>query len=185
MSLDNDAPRSAQAPAFFEISDATQLLNRLRTATDSLIPLSRMCLIVTLMNVAFAFFSVASIRIIVRLNDQGILLLSAIVGTLVIAAVIVLFNFDQRRKSGDAIFQELSDELEWSPHQTYSLASPPTRSYDGANELPRATVRLAVREYLLASALPFASREGGVRSYLAVNVTLSFGLLVLLALRLL
>lgn len=88
-----------------------------------------------------------------------------------------LLRFDRLAQSGDALVQELSDELEWEPPtHRYSLESRYLASKNEAEAArarrPGLRWRLAFREFALASRLPFGTSRSSGALYMAVNVVL-------------
>jgi hypothetical protein len=162
--------------------DVAMLLSRLMESTNRLRILARFCALITLCNFLMTMFSglVASSRSEVRSDFVAQV---GIMGFFVaLGALFFLYLFDQGRKLGDAVFQELSDELEWSPYQKSATNKFAISRPAGIADVPRATVRLSVREFLLASTLPLVEREGSVRIYLLVNIACSIAVVVLLTL---
>jgi len=77
------------------------------------------------------------------------------------------FIFDRLTASGEALYQEISDELEWQIKATEDTVEPNKVS---TKERPGLAIRLTMREYVLATRLAFVPGPYGVRYYLVINL---------------
>lgn len=162
------------------VSDAEVLLKRLEHLTNQLRNLGKFCGLTTLASFLPLIF--ASLLAGVGGGPPDLAGQVVLFGVaLAIAAIFFLYLFDQKRKIGDIVFQELSDELEWSPYQRGSTNKFATSKPPGSADVPRAAVRLSVREYLLASTLPLVERENSVRVYFMLNVVCMVAIILLIA----
>jgi hypothetical protein len=90
-----------------------------------------------------------------------------------ISAVLVmlgLIGFDRDRRRGNSIFEEVSDELQWS---VLTRASEPPR------QRPDLAIRIALRGFNDASKLPITRGYRGVQIYGIVNVLLLLAVVAL------
>lgn len=166
-----------------DTDDQQLLLARLEEVSRRLFMLNRNCAVSTFGNVLLGLLSIVAIGWMYRLSALMPLYISVFNLYVAVVSIFLLYRFDHLRKLGDAIFQELSDELEWSPYQRNAKTNWSSTKPPGTLEVPRAKIRLAFREFLLSSTLPLAGREGGVRNYLLINVVSTFSVLILMALK--
>src|SRR5204863_291803 len=78
--------------------------------------------------------------------------------------LVFLFAYDNLKKRGDAIFEELSDELQWRLVPGNETITPKSR--------PRLDTRIAMREYILSTDLPLTRGKSGMQLYFALSVFL-------------
>jgi hypothetical protein len=82
--------------------------------------------------------------------------------------LIALLRFDRRRRRGDAVFEELSDELQWYVKNS-------TTGEASGRYRPDITVRRAMREFVASSTLPLTKNyTSGIIFYLGLNALISF-----------
>lgn len=88
----------------------------------------------------------------------------------------LLMIFERLSKRGDALMQEISDELEWRPLNPETSASdspqPKFPSPRRVTSRPAMRWRLAFREFALASRLPFSNSRSSTAVYLIINIFL-------------
>lgn len=88
----------------------------------------------------------------------------------VILVVVGLIEFDRERRQGNSIFEEVSDELQWSV-----LA----RARDAPRQRPDLNIRIALRRFNDASRLSMVPGDRGVPVYAIVNLLLLLGTVAL------
>jgi hypothetical protein len=81
------------------------------------------------------------------------------------STIALLGTFEVLRKRGDAIFQEMSDELQWH------VGRPDAR--DAPRERPLFDVRVALRTFSAAADLPLIPGRYGGAVYAAVNLAVA------------
>jgi len=96
-------------------------------------------------------------------GGQSSLLLSIIV--LAMANIAALGFFESLRKRGDAIFQELSDELQWHVGRPSGEGVPQNR--------PLLEARIAMRTFSVAAELPLVPGRFGGAVYAILNLWLA------------
>lgn len=75
----------------------------------------------------------------------------------------LLYLYDDRRKRGEVLFEEISDELEWYV----------SNDKDNVNlKRPQIGARIALRSFTKTTDLPFVSGKIGILFYLTLNITL-------------
>lgn len=80
----------------------------------------------------------------------------------------MLFKWDRRRRYGMALFEEISDEVEWA-HRTHRVVSSGLISYPIPPDIPTRTplgVRRTLRKFLNAATLPLVPSSSGASLYL-------------------
>lgn len=87
---------------------------------------------------------------------------SSLVGSSVsfVFLIIALFAYDQLKRRGDVIFEELSNELQWSLDQ------------DVQRKAASLDIRVLMRHYVFSSDLPLTRGPYGMGLYLALGVIL-------------
>lgn len=86
--------------------------------------------------------------------------------------------FDSAKKKGDAVFKELSDELQW--YVRYGSNEKSTKAEPNASIRPDIRTRIVLREYASSTALPLlSSGANGPAIYAAANAFLSLCSLML------
>jgi hypothetical protein len=97
--------------------------------------------------------------------------------TILISVIIYLYKNDRLQAQGNALYHEISDELEWHVKKTttQTVAQPDAQRETNRNpnrDAPGLNVRLALREFVQESRLPFFP-EGGLSYYLGLNILLT------------
>lgn len=87
---------------------------------------------------------------------------------LLMFSIFTLYRFDELRKRGDALYQEISDEVEWAPRQFRSKESE-LMTPSSPKEVPRLSIRIAFREFLLSANLPLVGGREGNKFYLGIH----------------
>lgn len=91
--------------------------------------------------------------------------------TLVCCVCVVLF--EMRRKRGDAIFHEISDEFQWNIRAEYAAKE------ERASKRPRFRYRVVLRDFVQSSDLLLTPGRFGPLIYIAVNFAIVVASLVL------
>jgi hypothetical protein len=81
-------------------------------------------------------------------------------------ALMLLVVYDTTRKRGDALFEELSDELQWNVVNGSQGGSKPGPD----RERPPVDVRVRLRDYARATDLPFVPGRFGAAAYAAIDI---------------
>jgi len=84
------------------------------------------------------------------------------------AVIIAVYFYESKRKRGEVLFEEISDELEW-----YVIGQDKKRI---AAERPKIDARVSLRSFVKTTDLPFIPSKYGPAFYLIIN--LSFPLFV-------
>jgi hypothetical protein len=82
-----------------------------------------------------------------------------------VGAFLSLVIYDYTRRNGDALFDEISDELQWNLTKSLKATSSDIRS-----EKPALTARVILREYTTSIDLPLVRGKHGIAIYAAVNI---------------
>jgi hypothetical protein len=94
---------------------------------------------------------------------------SAVLETfIVICVILLLVKFDNRIKRGNAIYQEISDELEWKVIRERDEENQPPKTGDP----PRLKTRILLREFVLSTRLPLVNSTHSITLYTIVNIAL-------------
>jgi hypothetical protein len=152
---------------------STDSINRavseLRFITGRLRIFGTVTLVATVINIGILFWAVYLVArpkyfIETRSFEGGS---SLIVVSIIIpmATIILLSLHETLRKRGDALFQELSDELQW--HVGRRLES------DMPRERPLLAARVSLRAFSAASELPLVPGRFGGAVYAGLNLTLA------------
>jgi hypothetical protein len=91
---------------------------------------------------------------------------------LLISALGTLYLYDQRRGYANALFEEISDELEWRL-KAVAKDEETTPSHEISRESPRLRARIILREFVLTTDLPFGHGREGAGFYVITNVLVS------------
>lgn len=81
-------------------------------------------------------------------------------------AVIVIVRYESLRKRGDALFEEISDELQWNVRQKESGKMPL------APERPMLKARITLRSFARATDIPLVPGKYGPGIYTTINLFL-------------
>jgi hypothetical protein len=87
--------------------------------------------------------------------------------SLTLIAVICIIRYESLRKRGDALFEEISDELQWNV-RTESKANPHT------SDRPNLNARVALRSFARATDLPLIPGRYGPGIYATINFLMLF-----------
>lgn len=79
----------------------------------------------------------------------------------IIMGIFILYKFSAIRKQGMIIYEELTEEIDWSSKRKEFIHRPPIET------------RIVIKEFLQASDLPFTSGANGQAFYLIMYVILS------------
>jgi hypothetical protein len=130
-------------------------------------------LLAALLSIALIFLRKSGFPIM--LNENTIILLST---STFFANILCLLVYQSLRRSGDVLFAELSDELQW--HLTESAADRQISSAY-ANRLdplsdnigrPSLSIRIALRSFVKNTGLPLVDGPGGTQIYFGVSAIL-------------
>ncbi len=80
------------------------------------------------------------------------------------ASFLLLIYYDRLRRRGDAIFEELSDELQWNLTRSFKSEAPRDTSR------PDLEARVLLREYINTIDLPLTRGKQGITIYTAINL---------------
>jgi hypothetical protein len=119
------------------------------------------------------FLTLSSLIPIVAQFFQGYYSLSILV--VLFTNFVAIFLHESHRKSGEAVFVELSDELQWHIRRDalkYSTTKPPAINARVAQQRPAVEVRVALQDYANSVDLPLTSGRHGSLIYTAINVVL-------------
>lgn len=83
-----------------------------------------------------------------------------------VTAVMAIVRYDTLRKRGDALFEEISDELQWNVHQSVTETI--------ARERPELNARVALRSFARATDLPLIPGRYGPGIYATINFLILF-----------
>jgi hypothetical protein len=134
-------------------------LEELRIITSRLRLLGLQALVLTIGNLAVALLVTAP-DVIASYAVRDALRLTNIAAT--VAALALLGVHEGLRKRGDALFQELSDELQWFVGRAQAQEVPADR--------PALTARVALRSFATAVDLPLFPGARGAATYAFVNI---------------
>ena len=105
--------------------------------------------------------------------DHGLFqTLAGFAGLASLAAISTLILFETRKKRGNALFDELSDEYQWN------LLAPERKSTDADRGKPPIDVRVILREFSRASDLPLVPGKYGPSAYVGINVLIVIGFIL-------
>jgi hypothetical protein len=148
-----------------ERSRMTQALVRLEYLTQRLRMYGQILAVLTTVTVAgsiaLAFYRVFNVILVVFETTLGVIAVSAF------QALILAALFESRRKEGDVLFKELSDEFQWyirfgRDKKAANDAAPDHR--------PGLEARLALRSFAQGSDLPLAPGAYGPLLYALINI---------------
>lgn len=149
------------------LEDLRDSLGDLRTITRLLQRYAFLALVFTILNfgalivsVCFRFFSFSGI-----LNTASRFIIEIYVPILLtLTAVLTIVRYEILRKRGDALFEEISDELQWNIKRAVSTTE----------ERPMLTARVALRSFARATDLPLIPGKFGPGLYATINFLLVF-----------
>ena len=149
-------------------------LDRLRFVTRRLRWLGMQCFTMVLATTALTVASSITDKLAGGNSFQ--LIIVSLGGVMIVMGLTALFAWEREKDRGSAIYEEVSDELEWD-HR--SLRGSFHQSDESAPERrPDLNIRLALREYLRNAKLPLVSAESGATFYLLTYGVCIIGLVV-------
>jgi hypothetical protein len=113
--------------------------------------------------IGMLYFLVPALRIPLLLADLAV----------TVSAVLCVLTYDRQIRQGNAIYQEISDELEWRVHPT-NKQDQVLESEEKTGDPPNLRVRIVLREFILSTRLPLVSSDNGPMIYTVLNVALFF-----------
>lgn len=152
----------------FDIEDDAEIdqaIKRLKADTRQLRLRSNSIITTTVFNLLVFFTALArgSVKS-PTLDFSGPTLIG--ISALATASVIIFsVRYDRALRHGDVVFEEISEELQVQLRETVSSSRATSR--------PRLGVRLAMREFSLASRLPIIKNKQGALIYSIFNLTLT------------
>lgn len=146
----------AYSPIFESIRELESVAGVLRR-------LGPIVLLVTLANVGTLLWAIVqSVQGAFVEFEEALALLNIVMAMGTIACV---GWFETMRRRGDAIFQEVSDELQWHVGRAEYREAPPTR--------PLLKARVALRTFSAAAQLPLIAGPFGATGYAALNLAIA------------
>jgi hypothetical protein len=187
-------------------------LRQLRHLTKRLRLISNAVIGITLLHIAYSLFSMVYVIIAADVSRYSeyqtarpFLIFFEV--TILAGSLITLLIYDRLIAEGEALYQEISDELEWyisrqsrkkrplkSRPSLSQTASVDSKTANGARsrpldelrfskDRPGFSVRLLLREFVLSARLPFIRGNQGVIYYVAINVILTLAFIITVALK--
>lgn len=147
------------------LDDLSGSLYDLRFITLRLQRYSFIAVISTVLNFAALILSL-SLRFLPVGFFTGVLIAFYVPLLTAVTAVVAMVRYDTLRKRGDALFEEISDELQWNVRQNGTGTI--------AKERPELNVRVALRSFARATDLPLLPGTYGPGIYVAVNCVILF-----------
>ena len=92
------------------------------------------------------------------------------VPALAFSGIALLIFWDQSRKRGMAIYNEISDEVEWDFNNSRNFENRRVNVAAQPSERPELKLRLVLREFLNSATLPLAPHDWGTILYLVLFV---------------
>lgn len=128
----------------------------------------------TLATVAFSV--VLGVGIYFRLNLLWVKIFLLLLAGSVTASVVFAIMFESVKKRGDAVFKELSDELQW--HVRFEKVRDPFPPASPPESRPGLSTRVALREFALSTDLPLIPGRYGPGIYVAINLIILLSTIV-------
>jgi hypothetical protein len=140
-------------------------VDELTAITKQLRRLSFMIIMITLFNIFWS--GVASYILILRhqLEWQNVML--GFHAGLLLSCLLLLWQYDNLRRVGDSLFEEISDELQWYILKKYSS---PDSEDEVISQRPPINERVILRQYALTTKLPLTNYGLGIINYAVVNI---------------
>jgi hypothetical protein len=165
-----------QEPDFKAILESASVLGQVSMRLRMVGPVA---LVLSLANFAILLWG------IVRSNRGDLYIAESMALTnlvLTVVTISVLGYFESLRKRGDAIFQELSDELQWYVGRSgsHSIFEGSSQS-SSPRDRPLLEVRLMMRAFSAAAELPLSPGSSGGALYAFFNLMIAIASAVLLA----
>lgn len=144
-------------------------LRRLRKLTTRLRLLSMYVFVITLLNVAATLAMLAGARFIsYQIMSVGELI-AALTAVFFLSSLLMIVIYESLRKSGDALFEEVSDELQWNVGYRGKEVN-----REAAEISPPLDARIILRSFARTTDLPLVPGKYGPAIYAAVNVLSTF-----------
>lgn len=147
--------------------------------------LSRRLRILGLIAFCMSFLNITTAIFIVFFADSLIFRLATTVFTLSIIpcmiTIAILGIYDQSKRRGDALFEEISDQLQWHIARRYSKSEQEGHSEQSSYEESTSPVfhfRITLRLFASAIKLPFTPGPNGAAIYVVVNLLIVVALSV-------
>ena len=144
------------------VAELSHVAHRLRR-------MGQLILLATVVNIGVLIWEVGRSARWDHSSDESLMILSICISAATLAS---LGLFEALRKRGDAIFQELSDELQW--HVGRSFGGPPPL------ERPLLHARIALRTFSAAAELPLVPGRFGGAIYAGLNLWVALAAALLL-----
>ena len=149
-------------------------LKGLATTTRWLKSIGIFTFLLTIANVGLLVYSLFTLENSVDSSEAaGMLTSNWLYSTVLFGWCIVsVVVFERMRKSGDTLFEEMSDELQW--HIAYLGVAPkpePSQADELLQERPPLDVRTTLRSYVRTTDLPIIPGKMGPALYVALNLT--------------
>lgn len=141
-------------------------LERLYYLSNRLRLIGLMVPVLTVTNLSLSLLGWVALRVELLATDV-LLVITALSATFTLLSVIMLVVFDSARKRGDALFAEISDELQWHVRQA---KGPHVEQPD---DRPPFEMRVALRRFAYASDLPLIPGRLGPATYTLVNCAIT------------
>jgi hypothetical protein len=88
---------------------------------------------------------------------------------ILLLCLLLLWDYDNQRRAGDSLFEEISDELQW--HITSTLNNSVPTDDKVAEQRPFLHERVTLRQYALTTNLPLSGRQGPIY-YALLNIAI-------------
>lgn len=98
--------------------------------------------------------------------DNGLIYL-AVIFSLFLVGFYILYRFNDTRKKGMALYAEITDDIEWGKKRREYLYNPPIKARSG------------IKDFLLATDLPFTSGINGQAIYVLCFILISLAAIIL------
>ncbi|HXQ72190.1 MAG TPA: hypothetical protein VN844_16965 [Pyrinomonadaceae bacterium] len=146
--------------------DLSRSLSDLSSITLLLQRYGFIALVFTVFNLALLILtsSLRLLPIVGALASVVITFYLPLIATLI--AVVAIVRYETLRKRGDALFEEISDELQWNLRQNVTETI--------ARERPELNARVALRSFARATDLPLIPGRYGPVIYVAINLVILF-----------
>lgn len=158
-------------------SDSDEMFDPVAYLTHALLVLSRIRARLDMLGIAIYVCTACNIILVFSASSNifyftRYFYLYLSMGTMFVVFLVVI-AFDMTRRRGDAIFEEISDELQWRVTSKY-VERDSTKTF----ERPRIDARIRLRDFARASKLMLFPGQYGPALFLTVNVSVTFALLV-------
>jgi hypothetical protein len=133
------------------------------TRTIEIVAMTVFILLISQMVILIA--SLLSLRRILYLHDTDLILMASFIFFITILA---LFVHERLKRNGDIIFNEVSDELQWSL-ESRRFPKSPNDFHSEKEQRPNITIRIILRTFIRNTDLPLAASRLGPLIYLAMS----------------